>query len=284
MLNDVFMKKVFLLMALAVTVTVNAQILEVQSLQKVNVTANVPDAKIAGISPAGDYILITAGDHKGLTRYDFATRQSTVISTAAGAGYNVKVSNDGKQIVYRETVIGKDHLRRQNIIRRDFTKRSNTVLARLQRTMSKMRLTDAQPEVTINDRLMELESNGRKTVLAPNGTDKSYIWPSVSPDGQHICYYVCADGCYVCNIDGTNPQRIAHDCRAAKWYDNNTIIGMNDEDDGEVIYASSLVAYTLDGRMQTLTDASVSATYPYAIDGAIVFTSLKGETYLMNVK
>ena len=61
---------------------------------------------------------------------------------------------------------------------------------------------------------------------------------------------------------------------------------MKDTDDGHTITASAIVAKTLQGKTQTLTDASVIAMYPYASSESkkIVFSTLDGEAFIINVK
>ncbi len=276
-------KSMLFVAALFFGLAANAQVLKVVSMQQLTSPSDV-DVKVAGVSPAGDYVLLTTGSNKGLQRYDVATKTTTVLSEAEGAGYNVQISTDGQEVVYRETTIGRDQLRRNNIVRKNFTKQRRNVIARGQRDMEKMATTDAKATVTISDRLMVLRQNGTTKTLAPNGTDKSYIWASISPDGTKLCYYVCGEGCFVSNIDGTQPQFIAHALRAAKWYDNNTLVGMADEDNGEFITASAIVAYTLDGRHQVLTDNTMIATYPSVARNLIVFGTEDGSTYMLNVK
>lgn len=276
-------KSMLFVAALLFGLAANAQVLKVVSMQQLTSPSEV-DVKVAGVSPAGDYVLLTTGSNKGLQRYDVAAKTTTVLSEAEGAGYNVQISADGQEVVYRETTVGRDQLRRNNIVRKNFAKQRRNVIARGQRDMEKMATTDAKATVTISDRLMVLNQNGEKKTLAPNGTDKSYIWASVSPDGTKLCYYVCGEGCYVSNIDGTNPQYIAHACRAAKWYNDNTLVAMADEDNGEFVTASAIVAYTLDGRRQVLTDNTMIAMYPYVAKNLIVFGTEEGSTYMLNVK
>lgn len=278
------MKKIMLFVAaLFFGLAANAQVLKVVSMQQLTSPSDM-DVKVAGVSPDGDYVLLTTGSNKGLQRYDVATKTTTVLSEAEGAGYNVQISADGQEVVYRETTVGRDQLRRNNIVRKNFTRQRRNVIARGQRDMDKMATTDAKATVTISDRLMVLHQNGTDKTLAPNGTDKSYIWASISPDGTRLCYYVCGEGCFVSNIDGTNPQFIAHACRAAKWYNDNTLVGMADEDNGEFITASAIVAYTLDGRHSVLTDNTMIAMYPSVAKNLIVFGTEDGSTYMLNVK
>ena len=276
-------KTMLFVAACLMSLAASAQVLDVLSLHKLPIPAKA-EMKVAGVSPAGDYVLLTTDINKGLQRYDLASQTMTVLSTEEGAGYNVQVSKDGQEVVFRETNFDRNHLRQNKIVRLNMYNQRQNVVARNQRDLKQMATSDNLTSVSIKDRLIVLTRNGLTTTLAPNGSHLSYIWPSVSPDGTKICYYVCGNGCWVANIDGSNPQYIGHACRAAQWYDNNTLVAMADEDDGHFITASAIVAYTLDGKMQTLTNDSMIAMYPYVAKNAIVFSTIEGETYMLNVK
>ena len=277
------MKKIFLSLALAISMMASAQVFEVGQLTKLN-TPTDTDVKVAGVSADGSYVLITNGSNHGLRCYDVATGKTTTISTAAGAGFNVQISNDGQEIVYRETKYDKQGLRKNDIVRLDLATSKTATIAKGQRDMIAMANTGANVSVSINDRKIVLNKNGKDIILAPNGSRESYIWPSVSPDGTKLCYYVCGVGCYVSNIDGTQARFIARDCRAAQWYDNNTLVAMADKDNGHFVTESAIVAYTLDGKQQVLTYKTMIAMFPYVANNAIVFSTDEGETYMLNVK
>ncbi len=277
------MKKIMLSLALAISMIASAQVFEVGQLTKLN-TPTDTDVKVAGVSADGSYVLITNGANQGLRRYDVATGKTTTITNAPGAGYNVQISKDGQELVYRETKFDEQGLRKNDIIRLDLATAKTATVAKAQRDMMAMVSTGSNVSVSINDRKIVLTKNGKNIVLAPNGSRESYIWPSISPDGQKLCYYVCGNGCWVSNLDGSGKQYIGRDCRAAQWYDNNTIVAMADEDDGHFTTASAIVAYTLDGKKQVLTNDSMIAMYPYVANNLIVFSSLEGETYMLNVK
>ena len=277
------MKKIFLSLALAISMMASAQVFEVGQLTKLN-TPTDTDVKVAGVSADGSYVLITSGSNQGLRRYDVATGETTTITTAAGAGYNVQISQDGQEVVYRETKFDKQGLRKNNIIRLDMATAKTATVAKAQRDMMAMTTTGANVSVSISDRKIVLTKNGKNIVLAPNGSNESYIWPSISPDGTKLCYYVCGNGCWVANLDGSGKQYIGHGVQAAKWYDNNTLVAMDAEDDGHFTTASAIVACTLDGKKQVLTNNSMIAMYPYVANNMIVFSTLDGETYMLNVK
>ena len=278
------MKKTMLFVAACfLSIAASAQVLEVVSMQQLPITAQA-DMKVAGVSPAGDYVLFTNGSNKGLQCYNMASQTLTTITEADGAGYNVQLSQDGKEVVYRETSFDRNNLRQNKIIRMNMSNQRQNVVARGQRDMKLMATSDNLTTVVIADRKIVLKHNGLSTTLAPNGMNESYLWPSVSPDGKKICYYVAGKGCFVANIDGSNPLFIARDCRAAKWYNNNIIVAMADEDDGHFTTASAIVAYSLNGQKQVLTSNKMIAMYPYTAENMIVFSTLKGETYRLNVK
>lgn len=262
----------------------NAQIFQIKSTQKLPTPAGT-EWKVAGFSPVGDYILLTDDGNGGLLRHDLATQATTTISEAAGAGYNVKISADGQNIVYREVTIGEDKLVRSNIYKHNFAANQRSVQALAQRDMTNLVDKAANQTVAINEDLhMVLTRNGKTIVITPNGADEAYNWASISPDGKKIVYYVSALGCYVCDIYGQNVQFVARHCRAPQWYDNNTIIGMADEDDGTYMTASAIVAYTLDGKSQVLVNKENMAIYPYAAKGQIAFSNAGGEVFVMQVR
>ena len=277
------MKKIFLSLALAVSMMASAQVFEVGQLTKLN-TPTDTDVKVAGVSADGSYVLITNGANQGLRRYDVATGQTTTITTAAGAGFNVQISKDGQEIVDRETKFDAQGLRKNDIVRLDLATAKTATIAKGQRDMMAMANTGANVSVSINDRKIVLNKNGKNIILAPNGSNHSYIWPSVSPDGTKLCYYVCGVGCYVSNLDGSNKQFIGRKVQGAQWYNNNTLVAMATYDDGHQVTASTIVAYTLDGKMQPLTNNSTIAMFPYVANNAVVFSTVEGETYMLNVK
>ena len=59
---------------------------------------------------------------------------------------------------------------------------------------------------------------------------------------------------------------------------------MNDQDDGHMITASAIVAYTLDGKYQVMTSPDMIAMEPFAANGKIVFSTIQGDIYMMTVK
>ena len=279
------MKKTILLCAACIiSMFASAQLLEVVSTRQLPIHSG-EELKVAGFSPKGNYLLLTNDVNNGLIRYDLATGATQTISEASGAGWSVKISEDGQCIVYRERYMETDQLMKHNIVKYDMSDQKKAIVAKNQRNLNQLVHANGANSVTINEDLhMMLVHNGKNIVLAPNGTNEAYNWASLSPDGQKILYYVSGRGCYTCDLKGGNVQYIADHCRAPQWYDNNIIIGMHDEDDGKYLTASAIVAYNLHGQKQILVNKEMMAIYPYAAEGQIAFSTASGEIYLMKVK
>ena len=279
------MKKTILLCATCIiSMFASAQLLEVVSTRQLPIHSG-EELKVAGFSPKGNYLLLTNDVNNGLIRYDLATGTTLTISEASGAGWSVKISEDGQCIVYRERYMETDQLMKHNIVKYDMSDQKKAIVAKNQRNLNQLVHANGANSVTINEDLhMMLVHNGKNIVLAPNGTNEAYNWASISPDGQKILYYVSGRGCYTCDLKGGNVQYIADHCRAPQWYDNNTIIGMHDEDDGKYLTASAIVAYNLQGQKQILVNKEMMAIYPYAAEGQIAFSTAGGEIYLIKVK
>ena len=275
------MKKVYLFLALAIPMMASAQLLEVSSTQLVTSKA---DAKVAAFSPNGDYLLLTNTSHQGLQSMDLASKTLTTISRAEGAGYNVQVSQDGKQVVYREVTMDAKKNRMSTVVRHDMAARQGQVVAKKQQHLAAMVADAERPSFSVKDRQLMMTVNGETKVFSPNGQQYSYHWASLSPNGKKVAYYISAVGCFVCDIDGSNIQFIGHNCLAPVWYNDNILVGCDTKDNGEVVLESVIVAYSLDGKKQVLTNGEQIAVFPKAADGKIAYSTSEGEIYVMNIK
>ena len=279
------MKKILLLTIALVSIMASAQVLEVASVEKLSIPQN-GDSKVAGISPDGSYVLITSQTNVGLQQFDLATSKVITITDAVGAGYNVEIAADSKEVTYSELTYAADKSRMTALVRYNLQTANKSTLVKSTRDMHQARVRRAiAPTLSIQNGELVITIGTVAKILSPNGQGRSYLWPSLSPDGSKVLYHLAGNGTWVCNIDGTNPQRIGN-FRAPQWYNNNVVIGMNDQDNGHYVTSSSIVAYTLDGESQVLTSGNIMAMYPYASADAkkIVCSTPTGEVYLINIK
>lgn len=297
---------------LALTLTVlfagmwaSAQLVEVQSAQRVR----LPEGTIAAIptiSPDGSYVVISEAGSDALYRVGVEDAAFSLI-TPNGNGHDVAISADGSQVVFRQTTTDRNHLRRTALKSVDLASGAERELVAPSRRLStgvaiagtsvtavengRVRArnlaggrAEQAPVVAINYGHMEYTAGGRTVTLDPQGRG-SYLWPALSPDGTKIVYYLAGRGCFVCNTDGSDVRALGM-LRAAKWLDNETVVGMNDTDNGEFITSSSLIASDLRGNRQTLTPAETIALYPsISADGRhIAYVTPEGELFILNLR
>ena len=301
------MKKVFVsALLLGASVIGYAQLLNVASIKKVALPEGT-SINTATMSPDGSYIAITKKQTAGIHKLDLASSEITTISET-GNGYGLTISKDGQQVVFKDVTVGKDKLRRTALKSTDlatgktttlvkptrnlqgFTVNNNTVLSVDKGKVSTKSLNGtvvtAAPVASIEYGRLMLTVNGKTTNISPQGSEgQSYLWPSVSPDGTRVLYYLSGKGAYICNLDGSNPVYLGQ-IRAAQWYDNETVVGMNDTDDGYVITSSQIVAVKADGKIgQNLTEESSMAMYPtVSSDGSkIAYITPAGDLHIINI-
>ena len=259
------------------------------------------------MSPTGDYLILTGNDTQGLRKYDLTTKKQTTLTTEKAVG--VQISSDGSTVVYRSknykgkllyTSLKSIQLEtgeKEELIKntRDLegvNVRQGTVLAVNKGKMVSKRVSGEKLESipvvpSIKDGQLYITEKGKTRLLSPAGTNVSYLWPSVSPDGKKLLYYVMDQGqAYVSNSDGTNPVSLGI-LRAPKWMGNDWVVGLVDYDNGEVVTSSEIVGVAADGTQRTvLTDDSVIALYPSASADAskIVYTTNDGKVFLMKIE
>ena len=302
------MKKAIIALSLIWAVAAQAQIFNVESVHRVSTPQNDNTVMQAvAISPQGDYLLLSTDTKQGLVKWDLATSGMTTITNDAGAGSNVCINEDGSQIVYGE-VSYKNKRRHEAVKSIDLTSGKKQTLVKATRDLQGFAIENAtvatvangnvkmhtlkkgaarstsRPVLTHHHLKLYITRDGKTTEFAPNGADKRYIWASLSSDGSRVLYYVSGYGAFVCGIDGNNIIGMGN-LTAPKWWDDNTIVGMNEVDDEYSIIASSIVARTLDGTEQVLTSEDVIATYPLpsSKSGKIAFSTPDGEIYLITV-
>ena len=291
------MKKILLGLTLLVSLGMNAQILSVKSTTKVAIPAGVK-VSTAQLSPDGKWAVISHQSSMGLDKIDLSTNKLTRISDT-GNGFDLKISGDNNTIIFRESNYGTDKRRYTTLKSVNISTGATKVVSPTTRD-TRVFATDAakalkanagtfvgeatRPVASINRGSMYITQNGITTLVAPQGVEgKSYLWPQVSPDGKKILYFVVGEGCFVCNIDGSNPvaQGVL---RASVWYDNNTIVGMDHKDDGVKTTSSKLIAKRINSSTtQVLTTSSVKAMYPSVGANNISFVTPQGEFFVLNI-
>ena len=97
------MKKLIIISFMFSMLAAQGQVLNVTSIERLNVNKHEGQiGQAVAISPQGDYLLLSTDTKQGLVKWDFATSTMTKVTDDDGAGSDVSISNDGRQIVYGE--------------------------------------------------------------------------------------------------------------------------------------------------------------------------------------
>lgn len=296
------MKKLFMtVVAMLAFVTGFAQLVTVQSVNKLD---GILSEK-AVISPAGDFVVVNTAN--SLKRVNVADGSQSEIVKGSGL-YNFAVSADGSQVVYTRPSYKKNHLRYNALEAVNLSDGTvKTIVKPTRRLNSGFSVANGSVNAVENGKLRTVATGTGKAVKAPvasisyghlqvtvNGKTKtidpqgrgSYIWPSVSPDGTRVCYWLVGQGCFTCNLDGSDVKSHGP-LRAAVWAGNKMLVGQDEvEGNAQQLAACSIVALDVNtNEVQKLTDDSVIATYPSAsADGSrIAFSTPTGEIYVINL-
>lgn len=296
------MKKLFITAAaLLVCAVAGAQLVSVQSVERLGSATGDK----AVLSPDGQFVVVNTAT--SLKKVNVADGAESVIVEGEGL-YNVRVSGDGNTVVYSKPSYNDKHMRFVSLeaanladgtvktlvkpsrkLNHGFIIADGTVNAiengKLRTTVVNGGKTVKAPVASISYGHLQVTQNGKTVTIDPQGRG-SYIWPSVSPDGKRVCYWLVGAGCFTCNLDGSDVKQHGR-LVAPVWAGNSMLVGQDVvEGTAQALTASSIVALDVNtNKVQKLTDDSVIATFPSAsADGSrIAFTTPEGAVYLINL-
>ena len=294
------MKKILIsAMLLCSSVLGFAQLVEIQSIDKIDLPEGV-SVNQATISPDGSFVVFSQNAKGGLHKMDLASKEINMIS-ANGNSFDLKIAADGT-VVFRESRTAENKLRYTSLKAVD-ARGVETTLVAPTRDLNGFAVNGTNVMTVDNNKVEAKSLNGGAAVqmpvasirygqlcidgkvISPNGQEgASYLWPSISPNGTKVCYYLATKGCYVANIDGSDPVFVGA-IRAAKWLNDLTVVGMHDIDDGSVVTSSKLIAASIDGQVkQELTVDESMAMFPSTNGKRIAYSTPMGDLFIINLK
>lgn len=279
-----------------------AEVLRVDSVEKVARHEGF-SPYVPSVSADGNVVSATQTDSDLLKVLDL--RDGSVRTVSSEWATEPTVSPDGTRVVYRKSSLS-DGLIYKSLVSVDLTTgQSEELIAPTRKLNAGVRIDergviavadgrrvaknfskDVAPKgalVSVNRGHLEVNVDGRSSFIDPQGRG-SYLWPALSPDGKRVAYYLAGEGCFVADIDGSNAVSLGL-IRAPKWFDNNTVVGMRDVDDGENVVSSQIVAADLRGNTQPLTSETVIGMYPTVAEkaGKIFFATPDGDLYIIHI-
>jgi Tol biopolymer transport system component len=231
-----------------------------------------------------------------------------MITGSSSAGFGFAISDDGKQIAYRQTIWGpKQGERKQEIVlynketkeRKVIAAGSDLSIPAFNTSTSKVaylstnkvynvqKSSTSKPNVVllgIDDKKIQLNIDGTKRNIDPF-PDGSYIWPVLSPDKTMIVAYEMTYGAFIADLNGTVQKLLGRKdgpvwTRCGKW-----IVYMDENDDGHKILSSEICAVSLDSGIEVkLTQpSSIIKLHPHCspTEDKIVFNTSEGELHIL---
>lgn len=289
---------------------------QVKNIERVPVKGSV-EAFHPVFSADGKSLIVTSEAYEGLGTVNLTDGTYRHLSNRQGAGYRFAQNADGSQIVVRENdfltqklslylidvakateeciIPVAEHTNRLVIdqgvvayaepVERKVVTR---VDPRTPRTMAAK--VAAAPLLTEEDLKLVLYKDGNRIEIDPimdaTGRDVNYCWSSLSPDGQRMLF-VAHNDAYTCRLDGSELVNLGP-IHAPVWRDNETVIGMNDSDDGHFFTASNIVAADIKTaeKMQLTPDSDEIKMFPsVSPDGnRIAYHTTDGNVYIINLE
>ncbi len=268
-------------------------------------------------SADGKSLIVTSEAYQGLGTVSLADGKYRRLTDRDGAGYRFAQNADGSQIVVRENdfitqklslyLIDVEQATEECIM--PVVENTNTLVLnegvvafaepverkvvtridpRTPRTMAAK--VAATPLLTEEDLKLVLYKDGQRIevdpIMATTGEDVNYCWSSLSPDGQRMLF-VARNDAYTCRLDGSDLVNLGP-IHAPVWRDNNTVVGMNDADDGHFFTSSNIVAADIKSAevIQLTPDSDEIKMYPaVSADGnRIAYHTTDGDIYIINLE
>lgn len=299
-------KLLFIVPVFIISVTGCAQV-QVISLEKLSIPAS-GGFYHPRLNESGNLLLLTAENYQGLHLFNLKTGELKHITDAAGAGYSPQISGNGETVLFAENEFIQNRLQTKLMAwylptgiadlvappARELTtlyRNGDEVIFQSDGKLKSARIGSDIPSsgekiaTGINDRKLMLYQNGQTKTLDPMKCE-SYIWPSVSPDGNKILAYAMGKGAFICNTEGILIKELCN-LEAPVWAGEDFVAGMVTKDDGHKVTSAEIVLEDLkSGKKQKVSPEGVKAMYPSVAPaaGKLAFHSEKGEIYMVTYR
>lgn len=230
-------------------------------------------------SPTGDKIAVTTDGYTGILIADASGENLKCVTGAAGAGYKMAWSADGKQILGRTNVTENNRVLHEVKVWNVENFTESTIVAKT-RTLKGVPTWSKTGRVNVGEKtgVRTLNLNG-KAVLNESGVfdmmvsdpvgvmtkisalnaigGRMVLNPVLSADGKKIAFQIYGKGMYVCNADGTGVKSLGKGVYPMWLPDGESLVFNRTSDDGSRLTASELLAVNVNtGKTVTLVNKS----------------------------
>ena len=247
----------------------------------------------------GTRLLFASGVEYGLKLYDMNTDVVTPISNERCAGIDATFGNDG-DVYYVAQAFNENNLIYRTGYKFDVNKASSDIVLEAQhgamnvavgtrgvtmrgprKNYTSTRNIGTAVEVQGSNLLITV--NGQQRSYSPVESYAGYLWPSLSPDGTKVLFCAAGAGAFVTDLNG-KVQASLGKYEMPCWYNNDYVVAQNATDDGHQFTSSQIMLLKADGSFcHELTKPTSMTMQPTSAAGKIVYTSIDGLLYLMEI-
>ena len=269
------MKRQFLL-ALAVAVLGGAAFAQPRGAGEPELLIKADVGLMAPVwSPSGDKIAVTTDGYTGIFVADASGKNLKCVTSADGAGYKMRWSADGSQILGRTNVMENNRVLHEVKVWNVNNSAERTIVAKTRNLNGVPTWSNIdRVNVSENNRIRTLSLNGTATVEKTSVYDmmvsdptgvmtsieglkavggKLVLNPVLSNDGKKIAFQIYGKGMWVCNADGADVKFIGTGVYPMWLPDGESVVFNRTTDDGSRLTSSQLLAVNVNsGKTVTL--------------------------------
>lgn len=236
------------------------------------------------ISPDGSKLLFSTEIHTGLKVLNFADGEISVLDDAAAAGFQPVFSTDCKTVYYR-TAEMIDGLMYRDVRSYTFSEGTPRRVAAPSREKVDLPSMAGGDYAVADYQTVKVVRSGKVLELNPLPQSHSYLWASLSADGERLLFTEPFMGVFVANADGSDARCVTKKGDYASWAGKNKIVAVVSTDDGYQLTESKLVLFDLSNNTsENLTpDAMLVSEATASADGKVVFTDIEGNMFTLNI-
>lgn len=236
------------------------------------------------ISPDGTTLLYSTDIHSGLNALNMRDMTITTIDEGASAGFEPIFSTDSKTVYYRTAELV-DGLMYRDVRSFNLEGKTQRKLSALTRDKVEMPSLVGGDYAVADYKTVKTVRNGEVKNINPLPDSHSYLWASLSSDGNNLIFCEPFQGVFIARADGSDARRLLAKGDYPSWAGKNRIVAVVTHDDGYQILDSKLVCVNIvTGQVTDLTPDDVKVSEATASEtGLVVFSDLNGNMYTLNL-
>lgn len=246
-------------------------------------------------SPDGTKIAVTTDNYTGILVANADGSNLKCITNESGAGYKMKWSQDGSQILGRTNIVENNRVLHEV---KAWSINSNKVELIIPKsrnisgtpTWKSVKVTPTLDYSNVYEMMVNEPAKATSQISSLNQfKGKIVINPSLSLDGQKVAFQIPGKGMWVCNSDGSELKGLGKGSNPQWLPDNESIIYTVVTDDGTNFTASDIYSMNINnGKKHLLTGNTVliPLTPTVSPDGKKVAfeNAIDASIYVINLK